>query len=60
MRTYNLRKPEAGVYDAIIVAVAHDQFKAMGAPALRALGKPRHVLYDLKYALSSGASDLRL
>jgi len=52
--------PEAGAYDAIIIAVAHDQFKAMGAPALRALGKPRHVLYDLKYALPADSSDLRL
>ena len=52
--------PEAGAYDAIIVAVAHDQFKAIGAPALCALGKPQHVLYDLKYALPAGESDLRL
>jgi len=55
-----VRQPEAGAYDAIIVAVAHDQFKAMGAPALRALGKPLHVLYDLKYALAAADSDLRL
>ena len=31
----------------------------MGAPALRALGKPQHVLYDLKYVLPAEASDLR-
>ena len=53
-------QPEAGAYDAIIVAVAHDQFKAMGARDLRALGKPQHVLYDLKYVLPAEASDLRL
>ena len=47
-------------YDAIIIAVAHDQFKAMGATALRALGKPEHVLFDLKYVLPADASDLRL
>lgn len=47
-------------YDAIIIAVAHDQFKAMGAVALRALGKPEHVLFDLKYVLPTDASDLRL
>ena len=52
--------PEAGAYDAVILAVAHDQFKAMGAPALRALGKPQHVLFDLKYVLPAEASDLRL
>lgn len=47
-------------YDAIIIAVAHDQFKAMGAAALRALGRPEHVLFDLKYVLPAEASDLRL
>jgi len=55
-----VRQPETGAYDAIVIAVAHDQFKAMGAPALRALGKPLHVLYDLKYALAAADSDLRL
>lgn len=51
---------EAASYDAIIVAVAHDQFKTMGVLALRALGKPQHVLFDLKYVLSAEDSDLRL
>ncbi|HET8703719.1 Vi polysaccharide biosynthesis UDP-N-acetylglucosamine C-6 dehydrogenase TviB [Castellaniella sp.] len=53
-------KPEVGAYDGIIIAVAHEQFAAMGAAALRALGKPEHVLYDLKYVLAAGESDLRL
>jgi UDP-N-acetyl-D-galactosamine dehydrogenase len=30
------------------------------APTIRALGKPQHVLYDLKYLLPAGDSDLRL
>ena len=51
---------EPAAYDAIIIAVAHEQFKSMGAPALRALGKPQHVLYDLKYVLSAADSDMRL
>lgn len=51
---------EVHTYDAIIVAVAHDEFKAMGSLALRALGKPQHVLFDLKYVLSAEDSDLRL
>lgn len=55
-----VRRPEAGTYDAIIVAVAHEQFKAMGAAAFRALGKPEHVLFDLKYVLTASESDLRL
>ncbi|MEN9862339.1 MAG: hypothetical protein RLZZ601_103 [Pseudomonadota bacterium] len=49
-----------GCYDGIIIAVAHDQFKEMGAKALRALGKKAHVLYDLKYILPAEATDLRL
>ena len=55
-----VQQPEPGAYDAIIIAVAHHQFKAMGAAAIRALGKPEHVLYDLKYLLSAADSDLRL
>lgn len=51
---------EKGAYDAVILAVAHEQFKDMGAEAIRELGKPEHVLYDLKYVLSQAESDLRL
>lgn len=47
-------------YDAVILAVAHQQFKDMGAAAIRALGKPNAVLYDLKYLLPARESDLRL
>lgn len=51
---------ETGTYDAIILAVAHQQFLDMGASKIRALGKPQHVLYDLKYLLQQHESDLRL
>ncbi|WP_335962792.1 Vi polysaccharide biosynthesis UDP-N-acetylglucosamine C-6 dehydrogenase TviB [Acinetobacter haemolyticus] len=47
-------------YDAMILAVAHDQFKQMGETGIRALGKTNHVLYDLKYVLDQSESDLRL
>ncbi|HEY9056996.1 MAG TPA: Vi polysaccharide biosynthesis UDP-N-acetylglucosamine C-6 dehydrogenase TviB [Aurantimonas sp.] len=52
--------PQVGAYDGIVVAVAHDVFRARGTEGLRALGKPNHVIYDLKYVLPVGASDLRL
>ncbi len=55
-----VQNPELGAYDAIILAVAHHQFKTMGKQAIRALGKPGHVLYDLKYLLPVEDSDLRL
>ena len=51
---------EQGQYDAVILAVAHDQFKAMGAAEIRALGKTEHILYDLKYVLDQSESDIRL
>ena len=49
-----------GIYDAVILAVAHEQFVALGAEKIRALGKESHVLYDLKYVLPQTASDIRL
>lgn len=47
-------------YDAIILAVAHDEFKQMTAADIHALGKTKHVLYDLKYALNKQDSSIRL
>ena len=55
-----IENPAVGVYDAVIIAVAHEQFKTMGQAAIRALGKPGHVLYDLKYVFPASESDLRL
>ncbi len=55
-----ISEPAAGAYDGIVLAVGHDQFRAMGAGAIRGLGKSEHVLYDLKYVLDAGQSDLRL
>lgn len=55
-----IAKPQSGVYDAIILAVAHQQFKEMGGESIRALGKTGAVLYDLKYVLTISESDLRL
>ena len=52
--------PQAGSYDAIILAVGHQQFRQLGAAGIRALGNADCVLYDLKYVLSSQESDLRL
>ena len=51
---------KADTYDAVILAVAHNQFKEMGVTEIRALGKANHVLYDLKYVLETTESDIRL
>lgn len=55
-----IAQPEAGSYDAVILAVGHKQFRDMGAAGIRALGKEGSILYDLKYVLSTADSDLRL
>lgn len=51
--------PGNGYYDAIILAVAHDEFVALGSEGIRQFGKPGHIIYDLKYVLPIDESDLR-
>jgi UDP-N-acetyl-D-galactosamine dehydrogenase len=55
-----ISNPVHGNYDAVLIAVAHDQFKAMGSAAIRAFGKATSVIYDLKYVLPASDVDLRL
>lgn len=52
--------PQSGVYDAIVIAVAHDIFRSSGAAALRTYGRDPHILYDLKLLFKEEDSDLRL
>ncbi len=52
--------PEPGRYDAIILAVAHRQFVALGVEAIRRFGKPKHILFDVKYLLPAEQVDGRL
>lgn len=55
-----IEQPEPGKYDAVIIAVAHHKFKSMGITAIHALGKKKHVIYDIKYILPSEKVDGRL
>ena len=55
-----VEKPEPGAYDVIILAVSHREFLALGAAGIRAFGKPRAVLFDVKQALPKDATDGRL
>ena len=52
--------PEEGVYDSIIVAVGHEQFKSMSIENIQKWGKPRHIIYDLKYIFPDSNSTIRL
>jgi len=53
-------KPQAGAYDAIVLAVAHREFVELGADEIRAFGRPGAVLFDVKSILPKDRSDLRL
>ena len=55
-----VKELKQGVYDAVVIAVAHNQFKKMTAQEFHALGKINHVLYDLKYVLDQQESSIRL
>jgi len=62
-RTYGVHlvdAPEPGLYDGVVLAVAHRQFHDMGPDAVRALGKPECVIYDVKSALPVALVDGRL
>ena len=51
---------KVGIYDAIIIAVAHDKFLQLGIKKIRTLGKQEHIIFDLKYTFSIEETDLRL
>ncbi len=53
-------EPKQGVYEAIILAVAHRQFAEGGCERIRAFGRPGAILYDVKHVLPRAAVDGRL
>ncbi len=55
-----VRTLRRGYYDAVVIAVAHSEFKAMGVEAVRKLCKPNHVLFDIKYVFPAKDVDGRL
>ena len=52
--------PAPALYDAIVLAVGHREFAALGASGIRAYGKPGSVLFDVKSLLPREAVDERL
>jgi UDP-N-acetyl-D-galactosamine dehydrogenase len=53
-------QPSSGTYDAVVLAVAHREFAALGADGIRALTRPDAVIYDVKHVLPKHAVDGRL
>ena len=63
LHEYNIKpidQPTEGRYDAILLAVAHDEFKELSLEQIKAFGKDNHVLYDIKYLLKADEVDGRL
>lgn len=52
--------PAPGQYAAIVLAVGHQQFVALGEAGIKALGQNDAVLFDVKGMLPLGAADGRL
>jgi UDP-N-acetyl-D-glucosamine/UDP-N-acetyl-D-galactosamine dehydrogenase len=52
--------PASGAYDAVVLAVAHDEFRTLGAAGVRAFGTDSSVVYDIKHVLPADAVDGRL
>lgn len=60
---YNINlidRPNEGVYDVIVLAVAHSNFKEFSIKNLKALGKETNVIFDIKYLFNFEEVDGRL
>jgi len=55
-----IQKPKNNDYDCIILAVSHNEFKAMNINDIRSLGKDNHIVYDIKYLFEKDEVDGRL
>ncbi len=53
-------EPQKGAYDVAVLAVAHNEFRALGAEGIRSICKENSVVYDIKYVLPADAVDDRL
>ncbi|WP_088330201.1 Vi polysaccharide biosynthesis UDP-N-acetylglucosamine C-6 dehydrogenase TviB [Lacimicrobium sp. SS2-24] len=55
-----LKRPSENAYDAVILAVAHNEFRQYDRATFDRLCKEKRVIYDLKYALDKSLTDRRL
>jgi len=55
-----IKKPMEGKYDAVLLAVAHDDFKELSSEQIKAFCKSNHILFDVKYLLNANEVDGRL
>ena len=55
-----VEKLQKSKYDAVVIAVAHNEFASMSISSIRELCKVNSVVYDLKYVFDKNDSDIRL
>lgn len=55
-----IEQPAIGKYDAVVLAVAHQQFRELGIEQIRRFGRRECVVYDIKSFLPANKVDARL
>jgi len=55
-----ISEPQRAAYDAVVLAVAHDAYRILGAAGIRGFLKPGGVLYDVKSLLPRESVEGRL
>lgn len=63
LEEYNIElvdKPAAGKYEAIVFAVAHDEFKQLSIKTVKSYAAKKHLLYDAKLLFDESEVDGRL
>ena len=55
-----IEQPKQHYYDAVVIAVAHQQFKVLTRADIAKMAKDNFVLYDLKYVMDKQDVDIRL
>ena len=55
-----ISEPKEDTYDALVLAVSHQDFIDMGINEIRNLLKENHVIYDVKYLFDINEVDGRL
>ena len=63
LEEYNIElvdKPAKGKYEAIVFAVAHDEFKQLSIGTVRSYAAKEHLIYDAKLLFEENEVDGRL
>ena len=62
-KIYNVNlqnKPKKNTYDAVLISVAHNEYKKMGLKKIKNFCRKRHVIFDLKNIFNTDQLDFKL